>query len=107
MLLALLSDLLKRPVSLVLFYDFTLTSDFHPTCVGYVSQRFPSHCIVNRDVYVPNKLLEQLPAPVRVGRTQLRLAVKSVNHGINVLCDCFTALFSQIIAAVKIYGLTA
>lgn len=55
--------------------------DFHPTCIGYVTHRFPSHCVVNRDVYVPNKLLDHLPAPVRVGRTQLRLAVKSVSQG--------------------------
>eukprot|EP00047_Mylnosiga_fluctuans_P002812 m.226029 g.226029 ORF g.226029 m.226029 type:complete len:636 (+) comp11360_c0_seq1:150-2057(+) len=55
--------------------------DFHPTCVGYVTHRYPSYCVVNGDVYVPNKLLDNLPAPVRVGRTQLRLAVKSVTQG--------------------------
>lgn len=55
--------------------------DFHPSCVGFVTHRFPSYCVVNRDVYVSNKLLEHLPAPVRVGRTQLRLTVKSVNQG--------------------------
>jgi hypothetical protein len=65
-----------------LLHFLIISTDFHPTCVGYVTHRFPSHCVVNGDVYVPNKLLDHLPAPVRIGRTQLRLAVKSVTQGI-------------------------
>jgi hypothetical protein len=57
------------------------SADFHPSCVGHVTARHPAYCVVNSDIYVSNKLLEHLPAPIRVGRTQLRVTVKNVSQG--------------------------